>query len=469
MILIGVITLVPTVVIPFYFSAESQFFFAFLIPSLSSIAAGLAACIVPIKKIHGRGFSYNLRRASLTVLFAWFYGTFLGAIPFLFLGEINYIQCLFESASGWSTAGLSVLNVETLPHVFLFHRSFMQFCGGLGFVLVMITLIQNRHAMSLYSFEGHDQVTPSVVKTARTIFALYMSIFLVGALLYIICGMNPFDSVIHSMSALSTGGFSTKAGSIGEYNSVAYEAVTIVIMLLGMTNFAVLVLLVRRKFRQAGKVSEVRLGGIILGAAAVMAVLGLYFSSTLSFGDSVRHGVFNTVSFMSTTGYTSMEHTALPPFVFLLMFILVFIGGGSGSTSSGLKLNRVYLLLRGAGLNLKNRMSPKSQVSVAYYYNAQGKTVIDDALLKDTYAFLALYLITFFTTALLLTLTAGASITDALFESASLITAVGLSSGIFDAAANAGTLFVGILGMLIARLEITILVTGFFSVAGTKR
>jgi len=469
MILIGTIGFVPLIVIPFYW-AESKYFLAFFIPAIASVAAGLGACFIPFKKSSFyEGFSQNIKRGSLTVLFAWVYGIFIGAIPFLFLGGLNFIQALFESASGWTTTGFTVVNVAEMPHIFLFHRSFMQFCGGVGFVLMMVMIIQSKHSMSLYNFEGHnDQLTPNLIKTARKIFVLYVALFTVGTLLYTICGMPFFESVIHSMSGLSTGGFSAKAGSIGEYNSIWIEAVTILMMLLGMTNFAVLIALTKRKFKQAAKVSELRFMGIVFLIVIPSVALGLFFGLSISFGESVRHSLFNVVSVLSTTGYSTVSYIGFPAFALFIIMTIMFIGGGAGSTAGGIKLNRVYLLFRGAGLNIKRKLSPDNRVISAYYYRAQGKTAIDDALIKDTFAYSFLYFLVFIISAFLLCVTANISVTESIFEAASLSGTVGVSMGVFNPAANAGTLIVGIFGMLIARLEITILITGFCSIIKRK-
>lgn len=468
MMLIGIMTLVPIVVLPFYIS-EAKYFFAFFIPSFASLASGFCVSCLPKKKYVHEGFTYNIKRGSLTVLFAWFYGILLGSVPFLFLGNMNFMQALFESASGWTTTGFTVVDVTAIPHIFLFHRSFMQFCGGMGFVLMMITIIQNKYSMSLYTFEGHnDQLSPSVIKTARTIFILYSSMFAVGTLLYIICGMPLFESVNHCMSALSTGGFSTKAGSIGEYNSVLIEAVTVLIMLLGMTNFAVLVLLTKRKFKQAAKVSELRFTGILLLVVIPLVAFGLFFGLSNSFGEAVRHSIFNVVSILSTTGFSTVSYIGFPAFPLFVLFLIMFIGGGIGSTAGGIKINRVYLLFRGAGINIRSRLSPNNRVMDAYYYRAQGKTKIDDALLKDTYVFSFLYFLTFVVSAALLCASENKGILESVFEAASLSGTVGVSMGVFSPASNIWTLAVGIIGMVIARLEINILITGFCSIVNRK-
>ncbi|MDR3021462.1 MAG: TrkH family potassium uptake protein [Clostridiales bacterium] len=462
MILIGIVTLMPVCVIPFFLS-NAKYFFAFFLPSLLSVLLGMFLCSLPQKKraTYYEGFSSIIKHSSLTVIFAWSYAIFIAAIPFLFLGNLNFIQALFESASSWTTTGLRVVNPEDTPQIFLFHKSFMQFCGGVGFVLMMVMIIQNKHSMSLFRFEGHDdQLRPSLIKTARMIFILYILLFLLGTVLYIICGMPIFDSIVNTMSALSTGGASTKVNSIAEYNSVLIEAVTILLMLLGMTNFGVLILLTKRKFKQVTKVSELRIGGLVFLISIPLIATSLFLGLSISFGQGLRYSIFNVVSGLSTTGFTTLDFSVIPNFAIFIFIMIMLIGGSAGSTSGGLKLNRLYLMFRGVGLHVKTKLSPNSRILTGFYYKGQGKIAIDDTLIKDTFVFSFLYFLTFVILALLLCVTADIGIVDSLFNSASITSTTGFSINLFDQYTNNLTLVVSTIGMLIARLEIITILTG---------
>lgn len=463
MILVGILTLVPTIIIPFY--NEWKYFFAFFIPSACSILLGIIICCLFRSRHAVNSYRNLIKLGSLTVLFAWIYGIFVCAIPFLFLGDMNFLQCLFESASGWTTTGFTVIDVASTPYTFIFHRSFMQFCGGLGFILMMVMIMQNKHSVNLYNLEGHnDQLTTSVRKTARIIFYLYSGIFFIGVILYIICGMTVFDSVVHCMSALATGGFSSKPGNIADYDSVLIECVTIFIMVLGMTKFAVLLLLTKRKFKDAAKISEVRFAGIILLIIIPLIAVVLFFSFSINFAESLRHSVFNVVSIISTTGFSTVDFAILPAFVFGVLIIIMFVGGMAGSTAGGIKLNRVYLLFRGAGISINKKLFPEGRITARYYYSSYGRTEINNAMLRDVFSYAFLYFIIFLATSLALCLTANASLGSAMFEAASLSSTAGVSTGIFGTTANAATLIVGIIGMIIARLEINIIITAICSV-----
>ncbi len=293
MILEGIMIIVPLVMIPFNMT-DVPYIFDFLVPGLGSVILGLLICIVVKNREYTRN---NLKYISAKVVFfAWLYGFFIGSLPFILSGRLTMIQALFESVSGFTTTGLSVIDVTVTPAVFLFYRSFIQFMGGLGFILMMIIFIQGKQSMDLYNAEGHpDKLMPNLGKTARTIFAMYSGFLVLGTIAYAAFGMSLFDSINHAMCALSTGGFSTKADSIGAFHSPQIEGVTIILMLIGTTNFAVLLLLVKGKIRQFFKVSEVRFMFLLLFIFVPVMSAGLFFKMYLGLGESIRLSLFNVV------------------------------------------------------------------------------------------------------------------------------------------------------------------------------
>ena len=194
---------------------------------------------------------------------------------------------MFESVSGYTTTGLSVADVSRMPKIFLFHRSFMQFCGGLGFVMFMVSFVQEKQSMNLYSAEGHtDKIMPNLKSTARAIFFLYAVCLFLGSIMYVVCGLPVFDSILHTMGALSTGGFSNKADSTGAYDSISIELVTMILMIIGTTNFAALLLLVNGKIKQFGRLSEIRLmaGLLLIFVPVTVVVFALKSGNTIPDG-----------------------------------------------------------------------------------------------------------------------------------------------------------------------------------------
>lgn len=462
-LIIGLLIAMPLVILLFY-PDEARYMPAFLIPSLISILLGLFLCLVLKHEANSLQWRRTMQYSSLTVLFAWAYSFIAGSLPFVIAGKLSFIQALFEAVSGWTTTGLSVMDVTTTPNIFLFHRSFMQFCGGLGFVMVMVIFIQGKQSMNLYNAEGHpDKLMPNLKRTAQIILMMYLAYLIGGIVLYILLGMNPFESLLHTMSALSTGGFSTRTDSIGAYDSLGIEIVTIILMLIGTTNFAVLMLLTKMKFKQAQRVSEVRFMVVLLALFIPATALALFSKLYMSASESIRVALFNIVSALSTTGYSTVSYNDWPPFNIGLLILIMLIGGGLGSTAGGIKLNRIYLLLRGTGENIRKRLNPARNVTAPSYYKAQGKALIDSDTVSDTMGFISCYLIIYTIGTLLMTLTANVTLAEAMFEFASTLGTVGLSIGLTGPETGAATLVVQMVGMVLGRLEIFIVLIGIHS------
>jgi len=463
--LIGLLIAAPLTVIPFY-QEDARYISAFLIPSVVSIALGIAVCfLAPRKEKPATEWQSPMQKGSLPIVLAWCFAIFAGAIPFVLGEQLSFILAMFESVSGWSTTGLTVVQVAVMPRIFLFHRAFMQYCGGLGFFIVIAMLIQGKQNMSLYSAEGHpDRIMPSLKRTAQIIFTLYSCFLVAGTLIYRIFGMKLFDAVCHTMSALSTAGFTTQAESIGQYKSLSIEIFTVILMLIGSSNFAVLLLLVKGKFRKIIRVSEVRFMIGLLFVFVPLTAVTLMSKLGMGFGESLINALFGVVTTFTTTGYSTMNYSLWPPFLLGLLVLLMIIGGSVGSTAGGIKLVRTYLLIRITRENVKNRLSSDRRITAPAYYLAQGKMLpIDDTLIKDTIGFISCYMGVFIAGTLLLTLTADCSLFDAMYEFASALGTVGISNGVTNPGASAGSLIILMVGMFLGRLEIFIVFIGLYT------
>lgn len=460
-IIVGAVELVPLFLLPFY-PSEIKFAPAFLVPGLGSFFLAFIINFV-VKKFFPSGIAYTKHHWTLLVLYVWFYSALMGAVPFLIATDLTFVQSVFESVSGWTTTGYTVVDVTAVPTLILFYRACTHFSGGLGFVVIVCAFVQDRNSMSLFSMEGHpDKTMPSIKETARSICAVYLSCFAIGTAAYTVCGMPLIDSMMHTMSALSTGGFSCKPGSIGDYNSRPIEAVSIALMLIGTTNFALLLLASKGKIKDFLRAGENRLLAVILICGALTGAAVLSVKTGVSYGEGIRQTLFILVSAISTTGFSIGPYANFPPFIIGMIIIVMLIGGGVGSTAAGIKLSRVLIALKSARYYLKRKISSGREINKPYYYRAQGKTVINSELATETFGHIACYLVIVFVGALLITLTASCSFQEALFDFISSM-GVGLSLGVTGPHTNSATLIVEICGMLLGRLEIAILITGIFS------
>lgn len=452
MIIIGVILLLPLITLLFY---KNEIVLAkyFIIPSFISISLGI---VLSKYNTINENIKLSIGQDALIVVLVWALATLFSAIPFILSNQLNFTQAYFESVSGWTTAGLSVVDVSNCPNIFLMHRSIMHFFGGVGIVLVVLSALSSTFGMRLYNSEGHsDNLLPNLLKSSRLIMSIYLGYIVGGIVLYYICGMPLFDAINHSISALSTGGFSVKLDSIGYYNNIYIELVTIILMVLGTTNFAAHVLLLNGNFKKFFKVSEVKFMFIVI---AISTPLISFLSLNQLYGnisEGFRVAVFQVVSALSTAGYSTTTYTNWNSFSMLVMIILMIIGGGAGSTAGGLKLSRVYLMIKSVIWSLKKQFMSEHMVKANYIHKPQGRVYIEEGDIREVYNFMFLYMLVYlFGVSIMLIY--GYNLQDSMFEFASALGTVGLSVGVTSPDAPIAVLWTEIIGMFLGRLEIWI-------------
>lgn len=457
----GVIMLLPLLVLPFY-PGESYIAKHFILSAMITCIVGVFMRNMP--RIKDSNVTLSLTEGGVIVVVAWFLTIFLSSLPFLFSGMLGFHQAMFEVVSGWTTTGLSVVDVDSAPNIFLFWRSIMQFFGGAGLAVIMLSAIIGPHGMGLYIAEGRtDKLLPNMKKSTKLILTIYLGYFLVGTIGYIIAGMPVFDAINHAMAALSTGGFSTKANSIGSYNNFAIELVTIFLMLAGTTNFAAHFLLLRGKFKQFFQIDEVKLLIKLLAGGIVLVV---FISLTDIYPDllsSLRVGVFGIVSSLSTSGFATVDYNGWPTFAVFVMVIFMILGGGAGSTAGGIKLYRIDLMLKSLYWNIKSYLQPKSLVEEHYLYRAEGKHYVTKEHSLEVSSFIILFLITYLA-GVGIFLAYGFPLKESMFEFASCVGTVGLSMGITSASAPVGIIWTQIVGMILGRLEFFVIFIAFIKI-----
>ena len=452
-IMLGIILLVPLLMIIPY---PEDLIYArhFIQPAFFSMAFGI---LFRSKKPDPDKFKFFGRsHESVVVVGIWLYAFLLGAMPFFLWGQVDFVGALFEAVSGWTTTGLSVLELEKVPHILMFYRGFMQFCGGLGFVLLMLIFAGGSSAMELFSAEGHpDKLEPNLRSTAKTMILIYVGFNIFGVAAYILAGMPWFDALFHAMAALSTGGFGMTAASLATYDSILIEGITIFLMIVGTTNFGILALLAKRKFKKVRCIGEIGFMGILIIIlsliTAAAGISGLY----ATFGESFRIALFQIVSGLSTTGFSTIDFTTWHPNMLLLVTLSMIIGGGAGSTAGGMKFTRVYALYKNAIYGLKKRFMPERTVNEGHIYNADGKVYLSNRYMEEIGRFAFVYMTLYFLGVLLLTF-AGVPLDKAMFEFASSLGTAGLSIGVTVPGTSHFILWVEMLGMMLGRLEIFI-------------
>lgn len=446
---LGVALLLPLLLLPVY-SFELGDMKFFIIPSILSIILG---CIMRKNIKLARDATLTIQEGGVIVILSWIITIIVSALPFILSGQLTFTQAIFESVSGWTTTGLSVVDVTKTSHMFLLWRSLMQFFGGAGLAVVMLSAIIGPHGLGLYEAEGRsDKLLPNVTRSTKLIMAIYSSYVLAGIILYIIAGMDWFGAINHSIAALSTGGFSTEVASIGAYNSLSIELITIVLMIAGTINFAAHFLLIRGRIKEFFRIGEIRFMFFLFSLAVpIIAFASLrHLYGSLSIG--IRVSAFEIISALSTTGFSTVGYGDWDNFAVFILIILMIIGGGAGSTAGGIKQYRVYVMIKSLIWNIKGYFSPKNAVRENYIDRPEGKYYVTDKHVSQISNFITIYILIYIMGVLIM-LAHGYSLKDSMFEFASSLGTVGLSVGVTSPDAPILVLWTQIFGMILGRLE----------------
>ncbi|MCF8008396.1 MAG: TrkH family potassium uptake protein [Halanaerobiales bacterium] len=450
--------LLPLLSLPFY-PEEIKYSYSFLIPSIFLFIIGYI--FWKYTKHNREEVSLSLKEGGIIVLISWLIAVISSALPFMLIGMLNFTQAIFESMSGWTTTGLSVVDVTTAPKLILLWRSIMQFFGGAGLVVVMMSSVLHPYGFGLYKAEGRsDQLLPHVKRSTKAIMYIYTGYTVAGILLYVLTGMSLFDAFNHSLAALSTGGFSTQVDSIGHYNSLSIEVVTWILMLLGTTNFATHFALLKGKFKIFFKNGEIRL---LLILNSIFIPILIFFSVNKLYSSLpaiTRRSIFETITAISTTGFSLDTFNTWNAFGTFSIIILMLIGGGTGSTAGGIKLYRIYLIFKSIIWEIKGYFLPADVVKKNYIWRGETKLDIKSNFVMEAANYVVLYIFTYFL-GVLIFLSQGYSISDSMFEFASALGTVGLSIGITAVDAPPIILWTETLGMFLGRLEFFVI---FFAI-----
>ncbi len=455
MVLVGFLLFAPAFV-AYVFDGSGNLAMLFFYPGILSITYGMLLMILSEKK------ELYLGAAITLAALAWLVVGLIGAIPF-WLAEgyfpqwgLSFSNSIFESMSGFTATGLDMYgeNVENLPYSILFWRSLTQWIGGVGVIVLFLSVLVTRTgtiAHKLYSAEGRDQrLVPSVIKTTRRIWAIYGGYTILLALILALLGMPLFDSINHSMTALATGGFSVRNESIMAYDTFRYELAIMPFMVLGGISFAMHYQLVLGRFKNFFKNIEVKAMLIIILIGTLILGLSLGF----------RYGSFQTITALTGTGFSTDVVGAYTDFQKIFITILMIFGGGYGSTASAIKLLRVVIIFYAFFWIIKKYILPDS---VVLKMNIADK-YYDSKAIQDVAVYVILYL-GLLTVGAMIFMYNGATAADALFEVASAQGNVGLSVGLTEATMPVSERITLIIVMWAGRLEIfpiLVLITSIF-------
>lgn len=316
--------------------------------------------------------NFSIRNVFAFVALAWISISVFGSVPLLLSGVIpNFYDALFESVSGFSTTGATILSdVESLPRSVNFWRCQMHWLGGMGIIALTVALLPLLGVGSFQLIKAEStgpekgQITPKMANTAKTLWLLYVGFTVAHAIALKICGMDVIDSICHAFSTLGTGGFSSKNASIGAYNSLAIEIVCTVFMFLAGVNFSLYFYVITGKFDEVKKNSELKayISLFLICIGMITLVLVPHYGS---FAKALRYSSFQVASVMTTTGYATDDFTTWPNAAQFFIFLLFFTGGCSGSTSGGFKIIRWVVLKKQAKNEMLRMLHPHGVFTIS--------------------------------------------------------------------------------------------------------
>jgi trk system potassium uptake protein TrkH len=403
----------------------------------------------------------SVRDGFLVVALFWALLGVVGALPFLLGLHLNVTDAIFESVSGFTTTGATVVvGLDQLPKSILYHRQQIQWLGGMGIIVLAVAILPllGVGGMQLYRAEAsgvakHEKLTPRIAETARMLWAIYFSLTIACALSYWVAGMDLFDAVGHAFATVATGGFSTHDASLGHYDSPIIEMIAIVFMLAGGVNFAIHFMAWRRMSLQPYRADpEFRVYGALFVLATVFVAASLYWTDAYTgVSESLRYAVFQVATILTSTGFATANFAEWPLHIPLILVILSFTGGCAGSTAGGIKVMRIMLLAK-LGVRQLFQLAHPQSVSLVKL----GTVPVPDEVILSVWGFYVLYVVT----ALLLTVAMMAAGLDLESAFGAVVATINLlGPGLGEVAVTFATVspvikWLGVFGMLAGRLEV---------------
>lgn len=427
----------------------------------------------------------NKRDGYIVVSFGWIVMALSGSLPYMVTGAIpEFTNAFFETMSGYTTTGATILNdIEVVPEGVLFWRSLTHWIGGMGIIVLAIAILPllGIGGMQLFAAEAPgpnaDKLHPRITDTAKRLWLIYFGYTAAETVLLQAAGMSFFDAINHALSTLSTGGFSTKNASVAHWNGdPLIQYIIIVFMFLAGTNFILSYFAFKGRIQKVLRDDEFKLYFRFIAAFTIFVTLIIYYRADPSvstiehpmvwgtFESAFRHGLFQVLTVITTTGFITADYTMWTPFLVIFFFGLMFLGGSAGSTSGGVKVVRHLILIKNGFLEFKRALHPSAVLPVRYNQRS-----IDGGIVFNILGFFILYMLSFILGALVFS-TFGIKFESAIGLAASTLGNIGPALADFGpvnnyaALPNIGKWWATFL-MLIGRLElftVLILLTPFF-------
>ena len=380
--------------LPISFYYGEQDWTAILTSSLITIGIGAL-----LKYLTRNKKSKELKKKDgyLIVTAGWIFMSIFGALPYIISGSIpDFSNAFFETISGYTTTGASILtDIEAVPNGILFWRSLTQWIGGMGIIVLALAILPflGIGGMQLFVAEAPgitpDKLQPRIQETAKRLWFLYVGLTLAEAIALYVAGMGAFDAVNHSLTTMATGGFSTKNDSL-QFAEPVIQYIVIFFMFLAGTSFTLTYFALKRNFKKVFKNEEFKVYLSFTVVITLIVTITLLVVSDEPFEASFRDALFQVVSLITTTGFVSADYTSWAPFLSVIFFILLFVGGSAGSTAGGVKVIRHIVLFKNSFLELKRQLHPSAIMPVRISGQA-----VEQSIVYNVLAFIMIYILVF--------------------------------------------------------------------------
>jgi trk system potassium uptake protein len=402
---------------------------------------------------------YGKREGYIIVTSIWLIFTLFATLPFLFSGTTkSFTDAFFESMSGFSTTGATIIrDVEKLPHGILFWRSLIQWIGGIGVIILSLSILPVVKAINIqistteFTGQASDKIHPKIKDSGKRLVIIYVLLTLTEAIILSIAGMPLFDAVCNSFSTMSTGGFSTHNNSLYSFSSPLIKVTVTFFMFIAGTNMTIIYFALKRNFNKITSNNEFLFYAFICFIFSIIASLVL-FRNNGNFWNSALDAVFHVVSIITTTGFYTNDYSLWGNFILLVLFILMFTGGTAGSTSGGIKIVRLMIMTRNNRLELRRLIHPNAFIPVRLNHK-----VIPQSIVYNVLVFVTLYFLIIIVSTLIVSFM-GYDIITSFGTSAAMLGNIGPGLGKlgpfsdYSAVPAAGKWFFTLL-MLLGRLE----------------
>ena len=385
------------------FFEGNQNWVGFFVSSVFTFFMGMSFILMN----RGNTIKIEVKSAFMLVVLSWFSLSIFASLPFITSTQnFSLTDAFFESVSGLTTTGSTIINnIESSSRGIILWRAILQWLGGIGIIVSAISILPRLGVggMQLFRLESSDtseKILPKAARIAAEISVLYITLSVICAIAFIFSGLSFFDSVVHAMSTIATGGFSSKSGSIGSYNNVNLETVTILFMILASLPFVLYLKAIRGKPKDLIKDQQVHGFFKTLIISILIVVFYLILTSNFTFSDILRYSFFNVTSILTGTGFTSTNYNGWGTPIILLFLFITFIGGCAGSTTCGVKIFRLQIVFNNSKEMISKLISPNRVVNKRY--NGEH---LSPEVTQSVITFLFIFILTFIVLSVLLSFT----------------------------------------------------------------